>query len=638
MELLIAGNRAPGQQTATAYLVNLQTGKKRLLDRRPRLEDAYVSGYFSPDGKRILLVCAQPNSPNKPDDFVRLLDRSSGTDAAPPIKLRSIKFAGFSPQGSKLLVCGQAEDPLRLFDSRSLKPVGPTFDCKAKLYAGAFDPTERIVAVVGRADSGRGYAGLFDAETGKPVGEGLKVGSVVFSLGLHTKKPVLVTGDLDGWIRFWNSRSGKQIGARQRAHFSAVRTVAFSPDGRYLLTSSEDQSANVWLWDRDADKLIRHGQPLRHTGQIHRAAFSGDGKTVLTAGFEGTVRLWRLAPSRMPGVTLFPHRGAVAAAIISRDGRTVMMGGKEVDGQDGEARLYDAAMAQRRGDPLFQRGEVTAIALTNDGKVAASVGNNKLAWLWNAQTGIPLHEPPYRHQTWLASCAFSPDGRLLSVGGGNGRVVLLDVRSGLPSGNQLEGLPGYILWAVPFSPDGNRLLTAGSDGQCRLWDVSRRKPLREMTGHSSDIRFAAFCPNARVIVTCSLDKTARLWSAHDGAPLLDRSFALPHEGEVHSAAFRSRRNECSDGISRPGPVRLWDVRAQAAPLESPCTTRRPEYAHRRLQPDRRDRLALPDATIAVSGYGTQPTEPPSARSCCTKGPITAILTSLPRWTDSHGER
>ncbi len=287
------------------------------------------------------------------------------------------------------------------------------------------------------------------------------------SVAFHPKEEIVATGDLNGWVHFWSTKTCEPIGRPLRAHSGIVRTVAFSPDGQYLLTASEDKTARVWVWDRQAEKCKAHGQPLQHTGQVHRASFSSDGKKVLTAGLEGTVCLWRLAPRMAPGVTILPHRGAVSSAIFSSDGRTILVGGKEVDGKDGQSQLWDAVTAQRSGGPLLQGGEVTAIALSKDGKVAATVGNNHSARLWNAETGTPLHKPYTHPEGWLAACSFSPDGQWLAVGGNAGVVVLLDVKGGSRRKRSSLGRKGNVVWAVPFSSDGKRLLIAGRRQQPR---------------------------------------------------------------------------------------------------------------------------------------------------------------------------
>ena len=71
-------------------------------------------------------------------------------------------------------------------------------------------------------------------------------------------------------------------------HQSLAIAVAFSPDGRTVLTGSRDNTAR--LWDAATGRPL--GPPLRHDGEVTRVAFSPDGKTVLTGSYDSTVRIW----------------------------------------------------------------------------------------------------------------------------------------------------------------------------------------------------------------------------------------------------------------------------------------------------------------------------------------------------------
>src|SRR6185295_17264904 len=85
-------------------------------------------------------------------------------------------------------------------------------------------------------------------------------------------------------------------------HTADINSVAFSPDGRLVVTASADGMARVW----DAATGASHGELRGHSGTVHSASFSPDGKFIVTAGNDATVRVWdanRLAQVRMIGGT-----------------------------------------------------------------------------------------------------------------------------------------------------------------------------------------------------------------------------------------------------------------------------------------------------------------------------------------------
>jgi WD40 repeat protein len=115
-----------------------------------------------------------------------------------------------------------------------------------------------------------------------------------------------------------------------RGHTDIVTGVAFSPDGKTLLTASWDGTAR--LWEVTTGKEIR--QFLGHTGTVFGAAFSPDGKYVITSGADRTARLWDVQSSlelrRFAG-----HTDDVRDVVFSPDGKTVL-----TSSQDGTARLW----------------------------------------------------------------------------------------------------------------------------------------------------------------------------------------------------------------------------------------------------------------------------------------------------------
>jgi tetratricopeptide (TPR) repeat protein len=109
--------------------------------------------------------------------------------------------------------------------------------------------------------------------------------------------------------------------------------VAFSPDGKTVLTGSLDLAAR--LWDVMTGRPL--GPPLEHQSWVRAVAFSPDGKTVLTGGDDRTARLWDATTGRPLGPPL-THQGWVRAVAFSPDGKTVLTGS-----DDRPARLWDVS-------------------------------------------------------------------------------------------------------------------------------------------------------------------------------------------------------------------------------------------------------------------------------------------------------
>src|SRR5439155_7123866 len=115
-------------------------------------------------------------------------------------------------------------------------------------------------------------------------------------------------------------------------HWDTVRTAAFSPDGRQLITASDDHTVRFW----DAKTGQDSGHPLQLPAGVELAAFSADGKRVVTMSDDRTVRIWDEATRRL--VTAMEHARDVNDAALSPDGSREITASN-----DGTARIWDAS-------------------------------------------------------------------------------------------------------------------------------------------------------------------------------------------------------------------------------------------------------------------------------------------------------
>jgi tetratricopeptide (TPR) repeat protein len=195
-------------------------------------------------------------------------------------------------------------------------------------------------------------------------------------------------------------------------HEKAVFFVAFGPDGRTILTGSQDQTAR--LWDADTGRPI--GQPMVHRETLTSLAFSPDGTTVLTGSQDRMARLWDAATGRPIGQAM-EHSGAVNAVAFSPDGKTILTGS-----EDRTARQWDAASGRPIGQAMEHSGAVRSVAFSPDGQTIVTAVFNVLeaslrqeAHAWDAATGQPIGPPMLHYSRTMMSARirFSPDGRYL---------------------------------------------------------------------------------------------------------------------------------------------------------------------------------------------------------------------------------
>jgi WD40 repeat protein len=111
--------------------------------------------------------------------------------------------------------------------------------------------------------------------------------SPVYAVAFRPDGKAVLTGSYDRTARLWDAATGRPLGD-PLTHQDPVVAVAFRPDGKAVLTGSRDGTAR--LWDAATGRPL--GPPLNHQGPVEAVAFSPDGKTILTGSEDMTARLW----------------------------------------------------------------------------------------------------------------------------------------------------------------------------------------------------------------------------------------------------------------------------------------------------------------------------------------------------------
>ncbi|KAH8668676.1 beta transducin-like protein HET-E2C*4 [Xylariales sp. PMI_506] len=351
----------------------------------------------------------------------------------------------------------------------------------------------------------------------------------------------VVSGSVDKTIRIWDAENGVCLETLE-GHSEFVSSVAFSPDGRRIVSGSDDQTIRIW----DAENGVCLETLEGHSDWVNSVVFSPDGRRIVSGSSDQTIRIWD-AENGVCLETLEGHSDWVYSVAFSPDGRRVVSGS-----DDKTIRIWDAENGVCLETLEGHSELVSSVAFSPDGRRIVSGSDDKTIRIWDAENGVCL-ETLEGHSEFVSSVAFSPDGRRIVSGSDDQTIRIWDAENGVC----LETFEGHseFVSSVAFSPDGRRIVSGSSDQTIRIWDAENGTCLETFEGHNGCVYSVVFSPDGRRIVSGSDDKTIRIWDAENGVCL---ETLEGHSELVSSVAFSPDGRRIVSG-SGDQTIRIWDA-------------------------------------------------------------------------------
>ncbi len=280
-------------------------------------------------------------------------------------------------------------------------------------------------------------------------------------------------------------------------HTKQVRSAAFSPDGRRVVTGGDDRKGVIW----DALTGAVIGSLTGHGDWIYCADYSPDGRRIATASFDHQAIVWDAA-TFAPIFRLTGHFNNVASAHFSHDGAYLVTSGK-----DGRAFVWDMTDGSETARLTGHREWVFSARFSEDDRYIVTAGSDSIALVWDVSTWKSILT--IRHNDQINDARFSPDGTRIVTAGDDGRAKIWDARNGTLL--RTINVTNNRVYSALFSPDERFVVTGSDDGVGRIWDAQNGTLLRQLVGHTNGILSANISSNGRLVVTGSRDQTARVW-------------------------------------------------------------------------------------------------------------------------------
>ncbi len=287
-------------------------------------------------------------------------------------------------------------------------------------------------------------------------------------IGLDGKclRTLLASGNIDGTVylqKLDDTTNSTVLGK----HSSWVESLAFSPQGNYLVSASDaskggERTLELWNLSQQPAEATRF--PLTKESQtIFDVTFSHDGKFLATAGADTTAQLWNVNKLDKPVAIFSGHGDIVTDVSLSPDSKFLATASF-----DGLMRVWEIT---KPGEPFKilagHENGVRTVVFSPDGTLLASAGQDSTIKLWSTKTWKLVTTLGVGSRVWAIT--FSPDSTLLASSNEDGTLGLWQKDS-----EELELLRGHsdTAWSVSFSKDGKWLVSASEDRTIRFWPAS----------------------------------------------------------------------------------------------------------------------------------------------------------------------
>ena len=285
----------------------------------------------------------------------------------------------------------------------------------------------------------------------------------------------------------WSLKSGTLIGSLVRPDDYSLGEPVFSRDGRFLAAPCAASAACVW--DGKTGMLLRTLKG--HSGNVHSASFSPDGKRIVTTSDDKTTRVWEVDSGKELAKLGVNGSRETTLALFSPDGKRLV------------AIAWTDILLWNTSDwTLIGRGahddDIRAVQFSPDSSLLATGSQDRTAKVWVVEDTKLSEAYSIRHGGEVTSIDFSADRSVILTGSQDHTVRMTAIQTGA----SITTLAGHAsgIKKLAFSPNGARMITIDDESTSQLWTYKAGKP-RQLDKLRGNYRVLAITSNgARSVV------------------------------------------------------------------------------------------------------------------------------------------
>lgn len=401
----------------------------------------------------------------------------------------------------------------------------------------------------------------------------------------------LLTADREGYIVFWDAKTGKVIGRQRNSHAGEVVKAEFLGDGSRLLTAGVDRRVALWnIVESDSGLALQRVRQFDHEGMVISLAVSSLGDRFLSVSRRGEksskevddskpktkVTLWTIESGKEHVVDVTSRS---AASSVSESARAPVPAwaangtSAVITTPDGIIHFYDSdanritnSLRVDNSDGNAERAQPYATILRPDEPTPLHLvtQTHNAAFLWRVNDGTNLVN--FRPQGPVFSAGYSFDGRFVVTGGRSVRIFDGDEQHVLFARplHKVEYPHQGLVTSVEFSPANGsyRFLTTSYDETAKIWDWQPDRKiarmLHELKGHEGPIRFGTWSADGSRVLTVGHDAHPRVWSFPPDGPPKSETLELPKPPANNAVADADKADDSERDFDQLCGAFSWD--------------------------------------------------------------------------------